>query len=836
MIRYLSFLLLMYCIPVAAQNINPTQNTIALYDSILTAAPREKIYLHFDKSTYLTTDTIWFKAYLINASLHTPSNLSKLIYTEISNESGEVIQRLSLPTVLGLTWGSFVINPEKFKSGIYTFRAYTNWMQNFGNTYIFKKDLKLIQVNADAVAVKNNAALKVTKSRRSDSVLKEKVNNLDIQFLPEGGSWLTYKPQKMAFKVLNPNGKGVAVTGEIVDSQQKKVASFSSNDKGMGYFSLWPQADMIYTANIPYNGVTKIIQLPKAKSEGTNLKIENNYETDSLTVTAFSSYANQEFIVVGQARGIICFLANIKFKEPTLKTFKVAKSIFPTGVCQIILLDSQKKVLNERNFFINHHDELKLHLNSNRSPYTLRDSIPLQLKVTDRDEKPSIGSFSMAVTDDHQVTTDSLTNGTILSYFLMNADLKGEIENPGHYFRQPSEQSHRDLDALMLTQGWVSYDWDLNKKPAFKVEKEYAISGKVSNILNKPLSKAKMILLGNNKGFMLRDTLTNEKGEFIFNNLPRLDSASFVIQAKNEKGRKGTVGIVLDEFNPPKLPLAAQKKIIPIEEKLDSVITNLIATKAEEYKLTFTEGLLLNEVVIVGKRTIKGSKNLNGTGEADLIINEGDLAQIPKKTLYDVLFEKVKGFREGYPKKSNNRLFFIHFNVMRLIIDGVELDFFYSGDGSPDGYYHFIKSYLDYYNAEDIKGIEVMESRRFSSAYKSRFMHPMDETEYTFLEVTTKTGQGPFLKKSANMYLHKPMNYGDNRVFYSPKYTSITKNDKRPDFRSTIYWNPHVLTNEKGEVEISFFSADKPGTYTVWVEGTDFQGNFGFKTMKLTIK
>ena len=86
------------------------------------------------------------------------------------------------------------------------------------------------------------------------------------------------------------------------------------------------------------------------------------------------------------------------------------------------------------------------------------------------------------------------------------------------------------------------------------------------------------------------------------------------------------------------------------------------------------------------------------------------------------------------------------------------------------------------------------------------------------------------------MYLYRPVNYGDNKVFYHPKYTLANKSDKKPDFRSTIYWNPNLLTNEKGESTISFFAADKPGSYTVWIEGTDLQGNFGFKTMKLLIK
>ncbi len=834
--RILFFLLAIYCLPIFAQKTNPQQQVITRYDSILRAMPREKIYAHFDKSTYLPSDTIWFKAYLLNASLHTVSDISSLIYTEIINENGEVLQRLSLPTVLGLSWGSFAMNSEKYKPGNYTFRAYTNWMQNFGDTYFFKKEFKILPIASNTSAKETGKPANSTKTRQASLSAKEKTPDIDIQFLPEGGSYVVDRSQKIAFKALNSVGKGIQIIGEVKNTKQNIVGQFSSNEKGMGYFNLTPEAGEIYTATVNYKGFIKSVQLPKVKPEGTTLKVENEYSSDSITVTVYASNNEQNYTIIGQARGIVCFIAASNTNKVNHRKFKVAKSIFPSGVCQIILMNDEKKIVNERNFFVNHHDDLKLNLSTPSISYRLRDSIPISLNATDITGKPIVSSFSIAVTDDHQIAKDSVNDSHILSYFLLQADLKGEIENPGSYFNQVTKQKHDDLEALMLTQGWVSYDWDLAKNPSFKAEKEYTFSGTVKNVLNKPIPKAKIILMGNSKGFMMLDTLANEKGEFMFNKLPVMDSASFVIQALNANGKKGTIGIEMNEFKPPVAPII--QRILSYEpEQLDSISTNLIKTKVEEYKLTKRDGLLLNEVNIIGKRTVKGSKNINGPGGADYIISEEELNQIAKKTLYDVLLEKVKGFREGYPKKSNNRIFFVNFTVLKLVIDGIEVDFFYDADaGGPESYYHYIRSYLDYYNAEDILGIEVMTKPTYSWPYKSKFMRPMDSNEYTFLEITTKTGQGPFLKKSANMYLLKPVNYGDYKTFYHPKYTSANKNDKKPDFRSTIYWNPNLLTNAKGESNFSFFAADKPGTYTVWVEGSDMQGNFGFKTFKLIIK
>lgn len=835
--RFFCFLLILtYGFCAKAQQPFDKNKTISQFDTLLNKVPREKLYFHLDKSVYAPTDTIWFKGYLVNASYLNFSPVSGLVYTEMINSSGEVIQILSLPTVMGLTWGSFVVDPDKYKPDTYTFRAYTNWMQNFDEASFFKKEIKVLGFT-QVVSTASPLKVKAPKINKSDSTLKEQLKNIDVQFLPEGGNWLADRKQVIAFKAINAAGKGIKISGEVIDSKNNKISSFTSNDKGMGYFTLVAQNDETYTANISYGKLNKTQALPKVQQTGTTLQVVNDYASDSLKITTTSNTIGQEVMMIGQSRGILCFLANVKFNLKT-KIVKIAKDIFPTGVCQILILDEKKRIVNERNFFINHQDQLQLSVNSSSLSYGLRDSIALQIKALNSQKKPSIASFSIAVTDDGQVEKDLINDNNILTYLLLTADLKGEVENPGSYFYQIDKEKYEDLDALMLTQGWVSYDWDLNKKMPFKAEKEYVIHGRVSSLMNKAVPNAKITLFGRNKTLLLIDTVTNNNGEFTFKKLPAMDSASFVIQALNTKGKKGSLGITVDEFRPALVPIPKNTPILAVEP-LDSVAQNFVATKKESYKAQVGDGILLNEIKIVGKRAIPASKNLNGPGEADQIITDEALSRIGKKTLLDILQEKVKGFRVGYRRKTNITDIYLNWKFAKVIIDGVELDFFYTppdGTAPLDDYFQFLKTYLDYYLAEDIKGIEIMDKAKYSSAYRSRFINPMDEEEYAFIEVTTKTGAGPFLKKSANMYVYRPINYGDVKQFYSPKYTLANKSSKQPDLRSTIYWNPNLLTNEKGEAQVSFFSADKKGTYTVWIEGSDTQGGFGLQTLKLTIK
>jgi len=61
--------------------------------------------------------------------------------------------------------------------------------------------------------------------------------------------------------------------------------------------------------------------------------------------------------------------------------------------------------------------------------------------------------------------------------------------------------------------------------------------------------------------------------------------------------------------------------------------------------------------------------------------------------------------------------------------------------------------------------------------------------------------------------------------FYSPKYdTQESINNSTPDLRTTIYWKPNVLTDDKGNAKLDFYTADDPGTYSVIIEGVSEDG------------
>ena len=64
------------------------------------------------------------------------------------------------------------------------------------------------------------------------------------------------------------------------------------------------------------------------------------------------------------------------------------------------------------------------------------------------------------------------------------------------------------------------------------------------------------------------------------------------------------------------------------------------------------------------------------------------------------------------------------------------------------------------------------------------------------------------------------MGYSTERNFNAPDYGNPKTDTSKTDFRSTIYWNPEVVTNSvTGAADISFYASDLPGTYRIVGEG-----------------
>ena len=101
--------------------------------------PQEKVYLHFDNTGYFENETLWFKAYVTRTDNGRPSDLSKVLYVELLNPSGDVLQTQKYPIdSLGQAHGEMKLDTI-LGAGYYEVRAYTRYMTNWGVNAAFSR-------------------------------------------------------------------------------------------------------------------------------------------------------------------------------------------------------------------------------------------------------------------------------------------------------------------------------------------------------------------------------------------------------------------------------------------------------------------------------------------------------------------------------------------------------------------------------------------------------------------------------------------------------------------------------------------------------------------------
>lgn len=146
MIKYISCLLLWPVIVVQSGygQSNSIDKLVSNLAASYTDFPREKLFIHRDRSDYLLGDTLWYRGYVLRADTHIPGDSIDVAYVEVIDGDGKVVRRMSAPGYWGGFSGRIVLDEGDYAQGEYTLRAYTNWMRNYGDTSLFEDRFKVI--------------------------------------------------------------------------------------------------------------------------------------------------------------------------------------------------------------------------------------------------------------------------------------------------------------------------------------------------------------------------------------------------------------------------------------------------------------------------------------------------------------------------------------------------------------------------------------------------------------------------------------------------------------------------------------------------------------------
>ncbi len=836
--------------------------------------PTEKAYLHLDKPYYAAGDDIWFKAYVTDGSTGQLSDMSSILYVELINQTDKVEKKLRLRMQNGLTWGDFKL-PDTLRAGNYRIRAYTQWMRNAGPDFFFDKTIKIGNTWTNKVLTKTqfsalgkdstraviaftdekgvaltnknvefNAGLKKGRDKTNDEgqiginfpntkgnidvrlttaasqtvekiiPIKLQAAQIDIQFLPEGGNLIIGTKSKIAVKAIGTNGLGMKVKGSIIDQTGLELDDFETSELGMGSFYLIPEPKKIYTAKIA--SISKLVTLPKADSSGYALAFTALDSTKFMaTVIISRDLLNKgELNLVAQKNGIGYSSSKL---SPTTRTIEIIYGYedFPQGIIQFTLFSPTNIPVCERLFFVNNKaNDISVDLTSLKLNYEKKEKVDLNLFST-LNAQPVIASFSIAVTNEDAVKPDFDNESHIKANLLLTSDLKGYVEKPNTYFLNKDAKANGALDLLMLTQGWRKVDWRM-QEPAIKHEVEKGLT--ISGIISKnevPIAMSRVSLMTNAGGMFVIDTISNEKGEFIFEDLEFEDPTKFIIQARTEKEKRDVkIGINLNPEQEVTGNANNNDEGVNINENIENYLqksTPYFEELSRQSRLAKT--IALKEVKITGERPnlAPNSQNLNGPGVADQIIDVSQLEMANSLSKYlqgrisgvvvDPFFGWAISRRTFQTSKIPSES-----NKMRVILDGND-----------------VGNNLDQVDTRLIESIEVITSTAKSAIYGPKGQGGL-------LIITTKKGAPVYdaVRYAPGVTTYLPKGYYTARTFYSPKY-DVQPSDKH-DLRTTVYWFPNLVTDENGKIKFDYFNTDQAGNYRMVIEGIDLNGNIARTT------
>jgi len=792
-ILYLQFFLLIGANLVFASGNDSINNT----NSII----YEKVYLHIDRELYAPGDDIFFKSYLVSGINNKLIPGYKNIYVQLISDSGTVVSDKLLLSKNGTAKGDIQL-PLEIGDGSYTIRAYTKYLRNFGEESYFHKKIMIL-------GSKNSLEIE-------SEDLDAKPVNIDVSFLPEGGSFVLNAINHIAFKAIDEKGKGIAVKGKVVDENGEEVVSFRTGYKGMGKFIMMPQEGKTYFAMIDeYPGFNHQFEPAQPGGICLNYKPDGNYLLFTLTRN-LKITVPQNYMLKATHKGIELFYSQITMNE-FQHAQRLFKGLFPLGISKITVLDEQNNTVAERLIFVQNKDDKAIKLNVSKEEFKTREKVKLNVTSLLTETDTIISNLSVSVVHEDYLSSTG-NNQTIESYLLLDSELKGFIESPASCFIDEKEFSaDAKLDLVMMINGWRSYYWnDLEKFRGAELPNwadfGLSIKGNVTKLFGgKPVEDGKVVMGPFSGAFLIEETRTDNTGSFAFDKLYLKDGARIMVNAETKTGNKKTDIFLQNQINvDDNISVESLKKICPdILVPLKFYRENYYRHISES-EFQVKSGFLLDEVQAVGQKvTGDGHFRLYGDPDVSLVVLEEDIER------YFNILDYLQGRVAGVVVTGDEvRIRGAAGNPL-LIVDGIDTD------------------WSDMINIPmgDIDKIEILKTGFSTSIYGSRGGDGV-------IAVLTKMGKGEWENNWERIIHGRVMadvnGYQQPREFYSPKYSSENIDDARPDNRPTLLWNPEVVV-ENGEAKIEFFTADNLARYHVVVEGISKSGKICMGTGLFTV-
>ena len=796
----LSILCILSCFTSNAQSV---ENSINLYGLNF---PREKMHVHFDKESYLPGEDVWFKAYIFED--HLPSERSTNFYIALYDEEGKLLQQNMQPIIRSSADGNFHL-PDSIKGKQVICRAYTSWMLNFDTSFLYSKPIRILKSNT--VTGKPDPGIPV------------------LEFFPEGGDVIEGERNTIAFKASYRNGLPFAIQA-LVKKQEtgETLMKIGAEHDGMGKFDLEQLPGEHYYAEwMDDKGQLQRTYLPAARVSGVSLKLAQL--NGKLFYNIVNKLPGDSLYILAYLYQKVVYKARLGLAKNDRTNGFIPLEGFPSGALQFTVFDQNWQPVAERICFINNNNySSKVTLSAKLSSTAPRAKNEIVITVPDT----LFTNMSLSVTD-ADINSDPAAG--IINSMLLNADIRGYINNPSYYFAANDAASRQALDLLMLTHGWRKYNWvDMRagKMPVinFPVDDYLTVYGSVNQLPGtKKLDKEQVNLIVKTKDSVnhLYSVFADDKGMLKASGLIFFDTAKVFFSFN--KSKANTAAISLSKENN---TLRMGSGINNYQDFIIADAMNPIAGNKSgifKYYLDSNRTVSVNGEKTLGSVTVK-SKLRNWRNDPLVKMDEkyasgffqggatsysfdvlNDEQAETKFDVFNYLAFKVPGLSIQYPKQS---------------------EFIGGGKVLSHSFHGVPRVYID----QTEQSMEALQSLQLSQIAYVKYMpnfavlgaEPGTEGIPSALVIYTRKGDDlhyrPGRDPNPTIGRKTVAGYTPVKVFYAPDYAQMA-NPPANDARSTLLWQPYLVTDKSLQsIPVTFYNNDFTKRIRIVLEGINEAG------------
>ena len=754
--------------------------------------PHEKVHIHFDRTIYNKGETIFYKLYILSGLEWT--NLSKNVYVVWYDNNGNSIKQTVAPLFQSSAKGSFEV-PTNYKGDFIKVKAYTRWMLNDDSVFLYEKD---IAINDASTSKKTNIAAQKTR----------------VDVFPEGGELVNGLASKVAFKATNGYGIPVFIKGFVVNDKNKVIDTLKVAHDGMGFFRIIPVPGEKYQLNWTDENAQKgVTPIPQANKEGVILKLtmdnEKAYAQVERTLGVAQNYKHMRLLV--HQNQLVLYKVDFKGEDRQVQKAALPIDELPTGVVQFSLFTDDWQPIAERIMLVNNRlHEFNARLSVEVANVSKRGKNVLEIMIKDT----SAANMSIAVTDASIVMPEQQT---IYSDFLLSNDIRGKVYNPAYYFSSDADSVAAHLDLVMLTNGWRKFNWDKIKAgilPVLTYPREtdlMKITGKVYGMATAKSTEdllLNLIINGKDSSKKILFVPVEKDGSFENKSIFYYDTSRIFYVLNGKSKLTSSVvhfenGLLKQDFT--KLQIDAGSFQRNWSDSMAKIKLNAILLEQERQK-KLLESITLKEVVI--KTKIKSPTQLLDEKYASGFFSGGD----------GISFDLSS---DPFANGSLDILTYLQAKVAGLDIS--------TAGAQPSATWRGSKT--DFFLNEVNTQIETVQSLSIADiayikAIRPPFFGSFGGGGGGAIAIYTK--KGPRNRATANTGLGMENTllggYSVFKDFFNPSYEKLSENFEA-DNRTTLYWNPYVLTNKRNpRIRIEFYNNDISKKLQVVLEGMNSSG------------